>query len=484
MSTGGWVACVLTALLIAGSLSAYSAYYSITGNIDTAQVDTDGWDRPTDIEGIHNILIMGADVRTGENAEYGKVAGIRPDVTAVASFNADNGAVTLVNLPRDLMVDIPRCDPAGEDFPGTPGRFDQINHAMAYGGASCQWKTVEELTGVHLDHFTLVDFVGFKDIVNTIGGVPMCIPEPIDDPKAKLHLEAGEQVLDGEQALGLARSRDSTEFGSDLGRIDNQQRMMGSIVRTVTGGDTLSRPTTVYDFLGAVTDSLRTDDEFTVEAMADLAIAMRDVDLDRISFVTPPVVEYPQNENKVVLKERPASELFEAVAAGEVLPGEAEEEKEDGSDDDGGDGGSGEGDGGVDPADVSVSVLNNTARSGLGAETGDALGALGFTVADVGNPVARFPEATTVYHGPGRKPRAEALSAVLGAAATEEVAGMSGGVELVIADDWAGVEGGGAAGEGSSASAESAGDEEQDTSVAEELGGTTAATDEKARTCD
>lgn len=476
MSVGGWVACLLTGLLIAGCLTAYSAYYGIAGNIDTAQVDTDGWDRPTGVEGIHNILVMGADVRTGENAKYGEVEGIRPDVLIIASLNADNGAVTLVNLPRDLMVDIPQCDPVGEDFPGTPGRFDQINHAMAYGGEPCQWKTVEELTGVHLDHFVLVDFVGFKDIVNVIGGVPMCIPEPIDDPKAELHLESGEQVLDGEQALGLARSRDSTEFGSDLGRIKNQQRMMGSMLRKVTSGETLSSPPNVYDFLGAVTDSLRTDDAFTVEAMADLAIEMREVDLDRISFVTPPVVEYPQDDDKVILDEAPALELFTAVSEGDVLPGEKEEEDE-GADE--GSGGSGDG---VDPAEVSVNVLNNTERSGLGATTGDELAALGFTVADVGNPVARFPEVTTVYHGPDRKPQAEALTRVLGRAAMEEVADMDDGVELVIADDWAGVEGGGAGGGGSSATGADDGSGTRETSVAEEMGGMTAA-DEKSGAC-
>ncbi|TDQ52983.1 LCP family protein [Actinorugispora endophytica] len=326
LSVGGWVACAATGLVITASLTAYAGYYGVSGNIATAHVDTGSWEeRPERVEGVHNILVMGSDVRTGENAEYGSTEGIRPDVMIVASVDADKGAVTLMNLPRDLMTDIPPCDPAGEGFPGTPGVFDQLNHAMAYGGVECQWKTVEEITGVRLDHFAMMDFAGFKDIVDAVGGVPMCVPQAVDDPKARLRLEAGEQVLDGEQALGLARSRDSTEFGSDLGRIENQQRMMGAIARKVTSGEILSSPTAVYAFLDAVTGSLTTDDGLTVDAMADLAVTMRDVDLERVSFVTPPLADYPADTDKVVLVEEPANRLFAAIAEGEVLPEEEAE---------------------------------------------------------------------------------------------------------------------------------------------------------------
>ncbi|WP_234401916.1 LCP family protein [Thermobifida halotolerans] len=452
-SAGQWVAYVTTALVIAASLTAYGGYYSVSGSITTAHVDTDAWtDRPPTVEGVHNILLMGADVRTGDNAEYGMVEGIRPDVTIIASIDADRGAVTLVNLPRDLMVDIPACDPAGDGFPGTSGTFDQLNHAMMYGGVECQWKTVEALTGVHLDHFVLVDFVGFREIVDAVGGVPMCIPEPIDDPKAKLQLEAGEQVLDGEQALGLARSRDSTEFGSDLGRIETQQRLMGAIVRKVTGGDLLSSSANVYAFLNAIADAMMTDDELTVDAMAELAFAVRTVDLERISFVTPPVRDYPANPAKVVLVEEPANRLFDAVGAGEVLP---EEES-----------GGGEPPG-VDPADVSVRVRNSTAVDGLAARTAEELRALGFTVPEVGAPLSRLPSTTTVYHGPGREDAARTLAAALTTATVEEVPDLGDDLELVITDDWGGVAGGD-------------GSEEP---VTEELGGTTAASDEEADAC-
>ncbi|PWV49148.1 LCP family protein, partial [Nocardiopsis sp. L17-MgMaSL7] len=206
LSTGKWVACAATALVIIASLLSYGWYRGLVGNITTAQVDTDEWDRPTNVEGVLNILVIGSDVRSGENADYGAAEGERPDTMLIASINVDNGAATLVNLPRDLMVDLPGCD-AVEGYEGMQPQEGMISSVMTFGGVGCQWKVVEQVTGVHLDHFLMMDFIGFKDMVDSIGGVEMCIPEPVDDPKAHLVLDAGLQNLDGEDSLGFVRSR-------------------------------------------------------------------------------------------------------------------------------------------------------------------------------------------------------------------------------------------------------------------------------------
>jgi LCP family protein required for cell wall assembly len=444
MTLGKWAACAMTGVVIAGSLVGYGFYQDVLG-IQTAHVDPDGWgDRPAQVDGVNNILLLGTDERAGEDAAYNDLNGIRPDVLVVVSIDVDQGGVTMVNLPRDTMVDIPPCDP-GEEGEGWAGGVDQINHAMTYGGMDCQGNTVETVTGIHLDHLVLVDFAGFEQIVDSVGGIEMCVPEAIDDPKAHLTLDAGTQRLNGEQALGLARSRDSTETGSDLGRIENQQRMMGAILREVTSGDILTSPGNLAGFLDSVTDSLVTDDQFNNAKMAELAAAMREVDLGRMNMVTAPVMDYQPNPDKVELMEPDASELFSAVAAGELT-----EDPEEGSDDSD----SSEEESEVEPSDVSLTLLNNTGIDGLGAQVEPLLAAEGFGVVGTGNPELRAPEATTVYHGAGLDGEAELLaSALTGGAEVVEEPTLGDDLELVMGADWSGVSGvGGGGDEGSGGS--------------------------------
>ena len=451
MTLGKWAACVATGVLIAASLVAYTGYQGIFG-IDTADVDPDGWgDRPAQVEGLHNILLLGTDERAGDNAEYNELNGIRPDVLVVVSIDVDKGGVTMVNLPRDTMVEIPPCEATEGEGAGWSGGVDQLNHAMTYGGMDCQGNTVETITGIHLDHMVLVDFAGFEHIVDSIGGIKMCVPEPVDDPKAHIELDAGEQRLNGEQALGLARSRDSAANGSDLGRIENQQRMMGAILREVTSGDILAKPNNLISFLDSVTDSLTTDSEFTVDKMTELAIAMREVDLGRMNMVTAPVEDYPVDPNKVQFQETAAQDLFTSVAAGELVEEEGSEE-------------SGDDSVAVEPSDVSLLLLNNTGVDGLGSQVEPLLVEEGFTVTDTTNPELRVPEATTVYHGPDRAEHAEVLAeAVQGGAEIVEEPSLGEDLELVMSGGWEGIAGaGGGSGGGSSV---------------EDLGGTSAAED-------
>lgn len=442
MSPGQWAACGLTGVVIAASLVGYAGYRDALA-VQTEDINTDAWgDRPAQVDGIHNILLLATDERAGEDAEYSVANGIRPDVLVLVNIDVDKGGVTMVNMPRDLMVTMPGCDPV-EDKPGiTAGTVDQLNHAMFYGGMDCQGKTIENITGVHLEHMVLVDFAGFQAIVDSIGGIDMCIPEPLQDPKAKLDLPAGEQTLDGTQALALARSRDTTENGSDLDRIKRQQQMIGAILRKVTTGEVMTSPATLYDFFGSVTDSMTTDSEFSVDEMAELAIAMRGVDLGRMNMVTVPVEDY--NDAKVQLMEPQASELFAAVAAGEATRPEEEEKPEEAAEE--------APEESVSPSDVSVYIVNNQGTQGLAGQVEPLLTGLGFTVTGSGNPTTRAPQQTTVYHAPGEQAQAQAVAdALVSGAQIEEAADLSGSVELVMGTDWQGValegsEGGGESG--------------------------------------
>ncbi|MFC3997073.1 LCP family protein [Nocardiopsis sediminis] len=442
LSRGGWAAVITTGLVICSSLTAYGAYYDIYGNISQQSIDTDAFgDRPSRVDGALNIMVIGSDVRTGENADLGGEAeGERPDSLIIAHVSPDRGSATLINLPRDTMVDLPGC-PATDDgeYQGMDAQRGMINSAMTFGGVQCQWAVVEQITGIHIDHFVSVDFTGFRDIVDSIGGVEMCIPEPIDDDKAHLQLDAGQQTLNGTDALGYMRSRYGQGDGSDTSRIGRQQEFLGAMFSQVMSGEILRSPTNLYDFLGSVTNTITTDDELTVDTMADIAIAMREVDMSDVKFVTAPNGADPTDENRLVLSEPDAGELFQAIAADEALPGEEEEESS------GGDGGGGSDSGGdeepsVGPGDVSVDIRNGTGVTGAADQVGTVLANEGFQVADTGNPDRPVPATTTVYYAPGQEAHAQALADKLEVGTTEEDPALAGpAVELVMAADWAGV---------------------------------------------
>lgn len=448
LSTLQWVACAATALAIIVSLAGYGWYQGLVGNVTTTEVDTDEWgERPVDVDGIMNLLVLGSDVRTGDNADYGDAEGERADTMLIASIDVDSGSATLVNLPRDLLVDLPGCDP-GDGYEGMSPQQGMISSAMTFGGVGCQWRAVEEATGVHLDHFIMMDFIGFKDMVDALGGVEMCVPEPVDDPKAQLELDAGLQVLDGEDSLGFVRSRYAQGDGSDLSRIDRQQEFMGAMLREALSSEVMSNPATVTEFLGAVTDSITTDDDLSVDTMADIAVSMREIDLDQVQFVTVPTEAHPENANRLALSLPEAPELFAAINEGADLTAEQDDTAPNGEN-------------GADPSDVSVEIVNNTDIDGLASEVEAYLTGEGYEVTGTGNPEERAPESTTVFHGPGDEAAADLLAGSLeNAPQTEEADGLEGTLELVTGVDWDGFA------EGSTP--------ETDLSVTEDLDGVTA----------
>ena len=136
-------------------------------------------------------------------------------------------------------------------------------------------------------------------MVDALGGVPICAPEAIDDPKAKLKLSAGRHVLDGTQALGYVRARKTLGDGSDLGRIARQQAFLSSVVQEATRTSLLVRPDKLFGFLDAATKSLTTDEQFDLGTMKDLASSVKDIGIENIQFITVPVQPYPADPNRV-----------------------------------------------------------------------------------------------------------------------------------------------------------------------------------------
>jgi LCP family protein required for cell wall assembly len=265
-----------------------SGYVTLSGNVRHEAVSTQQLGpQPAKASEAMDVLIVGSDQRNGANAKYGKFAGERTDTIILAHISPKRDGALLISFPRDSLVQLPNCAPSG-GFPGQRAHLGMINESFNSGGIACTWKTIQALTGIRIDHFVKVDFTGFKAMVNALGGVPVCLPAPIDDKKALLHLPAGQQTLHGEQALGYVRARYSLGDGSDIGRIQRQQMFLASMAKKAMSGQTLTNPQALFGFLDAVTKSITTDPGLDLGAMKDLALSAKGLTAGNIRFVTTP----------------------------------------------------------------------------------------------------------------------------------------------------------------------------------------------------
>ncbi|WUO56920.1 LCP family protein [Streptomyces sp. NBC_00280] len=272
-------------------------------------------ERPTSlVRGARNILVIGSDSRAGDgNRKYGRDSGTeRSDTAILLHLAAGRRSATAMSLPRDLMVDVPRClRPDGGR--GEP-MFTMFNRAFQQGGSACTIRTVEMLTGIRIDHHMVVDFHGFKDIVDAVDGVEVCLAKPVDDREARLRLPAGRVTLDGEQALGYVRARKSLGNGSDTARMDRQQRFLGALVNKVQSDEVLLNPVKLYPLLDAATSSLTTDPALaSLRGLYELVRGVRDIPTERVQFLTVPRESYAYDANRDQLVEPDAGRLFERL---------------------------------------------------------------------------------------------------------------------------------------------------------------------------
>lgn len=303
-------------VLTAAGLSWY-AYRHLDGNIRT--------DSGTEDELAHhhrppagpaeNILLIGTDSRSGSNGLYGRDSGTARSDTVILLHIAQHGrSAVAVSIPRDLMVQVPSC--TRPDGSATTPRFAQFNWSFAWGGAACTILTAEQLTGVRIDHHLVVDFTGFKTIVDAVGGVKVCVPNPVHDSYAGLDLPAGRQVLDGEQALAFVRARHALGDGSDTERMDRQQAFLASLLKKAKSERVLLNPARLYPMLDAATRSLSADPGLnSLTKLYDLVGTMQDIPANRVAFLTVPREPYPYDPNRDQLVQPQAAQLFAALRA-------------------------------------------------------------------------------------------------------------------------------------------------------------------------
>lgn len=271
-----------------------------------------------------NVLVMGSDARTGEgNSIDGESGGGVSDTTILLHVSADRQEAYGISLPRDALVTRPDCETPDGTVPG--GRLEMFNTAFKLGGPQCTVQMVEALTGIYIDHYLVLDFNGFKDMVEAVDGVEVCIPEDVVDPEHDIYFDAGVQTLTGQQALNYVRERTVLSATGDIGRMKRQQAFIASMVNKVVSAGTLSRPTRVYDFLDAATSSIVVDEDLdSVGRLVDLSLQFRDTGLSDINFLTVPIAAYEPDPNRLVWTNR-ADRLWKRVRADRPLGGQLAE---------------------------------------------------------------------------------------------------------------------------------------------------------------
>lgn len=277
-----------------------------------------------------NILVMGTDDRSGDNVDLGgEGEGMRSDTTLLVHVSGDRSRVDVVSIPRDLLVPIPECPlPDSSTVPATSEAM--FNSAFSRGsgqsetgseeakqfGVACTIRAVQEMSGLTIDEFALVDFAGFQAMVDAIGGIDVCLGEPIQDRYTDLDLPAGAMHLDGWTALQLARVRHNVGDGSDISRIDRQQQLLTVLISEVLDRDVFTSGPELYRFLSAATSSLTTSPDLAqLPRLAGLAMSLRHTSIEDITFATLPF-EYAGNRVRPI---ELSDELWAAVAGDEPL---------------------------------------------------------------------------------------------------------------------------------------------------------------------
>jgi LCP family protein required for cell wall assembly len=229
----------------------------------------------------------------------------RSDVIMLVQLNADRRGATVVSVPRDAWVPVPGR-----------GRH-KINAAFAFGGPSLLVQTVESLTNIRVDHFGVIDFAGFQAMTDAVGGIDVNVLKPTSFGALSFH--AGLNHLDGEQALAYVRQRKGLPRG-DLDRVQRQQNALRALLSRARSNGTLSDPLRSYELLNAITRWVSVDDTLTNSGLRTLAMDLRGLSGDNVTFLTAPVAGLGREgaQSVVYLDADRGAELWRAIKGGTV----------------------------------------------------------------------------------------------------------------------------------------------------------------------
>ncbi len=448
LAKAGYITATLVAVvaMVAG-LAGYAVVRRLEGNITKVQV---GGLTGRTVYGALNILVLGSQQRAGQrgygkNGHFGIAAGSSPytsnsDNLLIVHLDPTHTHATVLSIPRDLFVYEPGCKARSSmigygiqgPYAYPPGNI--IDGALNIGGPTCAVTTVEDLTGIPLDHFTEFNFNSFRAMVDAIGGVRVCVPRGgYHDKNSGLNLRAGVHLLKYDQALAYVRTRDSlggADAGGDLPRIELQQAFMSSVVQTVNSKGLLSNLPELLTVANTATKALTVDQDLgSVSSLVQLARSLAHLKSKDVSMITLPsttdTYEYPKYSQHLMALQPEDDVLYEMIRTGQQWTGKLPT---------------------VPASQVQVRVLNGTGQTGLAARTRTKLRKLGFDVISVGDTPATA--TTTIDYG-GLTQADDAYT--LGTALAKFPAGQDtlvepaslvgspGPVTLILGTDFAGV---------------------------------------------
>ena len=277
--------------------------------------------RPTKASSALNFLIVGSDSREGlSDADAKRLAvgtsktadGARSDTMFIVHISKDRTKAVLISIPRDTLVVVP-AHTASDGKTQVAAIHAKINAAFAWGGAPLLIQTLEERTNLHIDHYVEINFVGFTNIVNALGGIEVCSKVNINDPKSHLVMSAGVHQLDGIEALKYVRTRDFDGLG-DIGRMQRQQQFMASVLRKATSAGVLLNPVKLLSFFKAAISTVKTDSGLSQNDLLTLGQQMGKLSANKVRTLTVPLSNsngsYPGLGSVVIWDEVKAPELF------------------------------------------------------------------------------------------------------------------------------------------------------------------------------
>lgn len=312
------IAVLMLGTVLLASCGGWAVYLNNKiADVPRVALDLDEDRRPKKVGGkaeeAMNILLAGADAGNGPSIAEAVAAGKWPayshrsDTIMVLHITADHEKAYLVSVPRDTWVDIEGVGPS------------KINAAFAAGGPSLYVQTLEEFTGLRMDHLAIIDWNGFRDLTRAIDGVPVYIPEDIYDQSQGVQWTKGRQKLEGQRALQYVRMRYGLENG-DFDRIRRQQNFLRATMRKMLSNGTTSNPIRLTNAVEAITQYLTVDQDFTNGEIRSLALSLRGMETEDVTFLTVPRERYDtiDGQSVVISNERQTEALFRAVANDDI----------------------------------------------------------------------------------------------------------------------------------------------------------------------
>lgn len=424
-----------SALVLTVAGSGYALVSWSSGSIERVDAFAGLADRPpANAAGSTTFLLVGSDARTGMTRKEMRrlhvgtqdtAAGRRADTMLLVHVSAERGAVQVVSLPRDSYVTIPAH--TADDGTAVPERRNKLNAAYAFGGPPLAVATIERSTGVRVDHYVEIDFLGFVRLVDAVGGVEVCTPVRLRDRKAGLRLPKGTSLVDGETGLAYVRAR-SLDARADLGRVERQQRFLAAMVNRVTSRDVLLDPRALVRFLEAGLSAVRADPDLTESELVELGTRLRHVSGQDIRFRTVPVAN-PSYRSRAagsvaLWDDAAATALFTAMRTDTALASDRPGKRARLT---------------VPAGQVRVQVYNAAGTAGLGSRVSDELAHRGFDVAGPAlNWSRRGLARTTVRYDSRYTESIKTVAAALPGARLQSVPGLGRTLQVVVGTSYAG----------------------------------------------